>query len=171
MTLTAQRHTHTHTEAGVLTHTHTCIHIRNKLLGNKLYADAGNEQKAPEAGRQKLRRVLCSPAHLQATDTQSHNSREQVNTPQAFFSHAPLLSPGNTGPSHNLFLSHTALYSYIYVDELYIYKGIQQGNKRRKDFHWLLLILLLRKINDKFRKDHLNKVRTAPSFTYQGKKL
>jgi len=40
-----------------------------------------------------------SREHLKKGEREREREREQVNTPQAFF-HAPLLSPGNTGPRH-----------------------------------------------------------------------
>lgn len=95
MTLTAQRHSSMHPHKKRAPQSHhicRCLHVYEVRPREGGRRESGNEQRAPKAGRERemekdttSEEGPLSSSTLQATDTESHNSAEQVNTPQAFF--------------------------------------------------------------------------------------
>lgn len=153
MTLTGQRHSHSnmHTHKKQPPRSHhvcRCLHVYKVQQRESGLRESGNEQRAPKAGRETeiekdttSEEGPLSSSILQATDTESHNSREQVNTPQAFFSCSTALSREHWSQSslapwlHHTHIQYCAL-TYTVCNVLYTYmkecsKGIR-GEMTRK---------------------------------------
>lgn len=92
---------------------------------------------------------VMSREHLQQVERkETHKHREHTDTPQVLYTHAPLLSQGNTGPSHPGYI--TRMYgccSFIHVDALKTNtkersKVIRGELTRKYNFQWLFSLFL-----------------------------